>query len=858
MMLLLPNLFSQNTNEVSAESTNLPGMEITDLGTQIMTTALSRAIVTEDENGEPIMYATVDAKPGKLFKIDLNTNEVMLEIPLTDTVDGETEDLDVIRGLTVTPDGTVYIAGSYTHHLFKYTPGDEEVESVGAAIPGDRTMDMVSSEDGLVFGGTYGTGKAYIYDTTMDEFTDLGQIHPPEQYVYSLDYDEETNTLYLGIGANAHIIKYDLDTGEKSEIPLPDEYKDYDFIFDLYVKGGKVFAVLSPGTTTLVYDKETEEMEYLIPRISSRDVSPVSPNGENIFYTNNNILHSYHIADEDEKSLEFDVGGNSRGFGFAQLDDTDFPGDTLIGITETGRLFKYNEETGNKVVQPIELGSEPADLHSIAAGSDGKIHLGAYLGEGTAFYDPETGETTQFTAQTVGAGNTIYQPESIILYKDKIIYSGYPDTSIYMFDPDLAWNLETGHPESNPIRLFNMKEWKQDRPFATIGLESQEQLAIGTVPGYGDLGGTLTFYDFESGTVDVHENIVQNQSVVSLEHKDGMIFGGTSIWGGLGVDPTEEEAKLFMWDMETGEKVFETTPVSGKKAITALITGSDGNIWGFAEGSLFIFDPDTKEVIYNEEKFNRSYSGATWRDATLELGTNGNIFGVIGGEFFMIDAISKDVTSIRDGGYRSFTQDPSGDFYLVGGGSMWRATMDQTNDLETVTLETETTSLSPGESISLTLHGEMSNGEEVPLEDARIIFQSDQPDLVTIGEDGQLTLAGHVEDVRSFKVWVDVTLDDTKVSSNVLEFDIAVSVSMMLDRLEYLRDELSSEGVYRHLNIHLTAVEHFIEQDKTKKVVKHMHGFEQLLDHLKEKEQISEEAYNALKSDAASLIKQWQ
>ena len=51
-------------------------------------------------------------------------------------------------------------------------------------------------------------------------------------------------------------------------------------------------------------------------------------------------------------------------------------------------------------------------------------------------------------------------------------------------------------------------------------------------------------------------------------------------------------------------------PVPGKGAITSLIEGPDGNIWGFAMGTLFIYDPSSGEVIYQDESFRmRADSG---------------------------------------------------------------------------------------------------------------------------------------------------------------------------------------------------------------------------------------------------------
>ncbi|MBA4493295.1 hypothetical protein ACFO25_06500 [Paenactinomyces guangxiensis] len=57
------------------------------------------------------------------------------------------------------------------------------------------------------------------------------------------------------------------------------------------------------------------------------------------------------------------------------------------------------------------------------------------------------------------------------------------------------------------------------------------------------LGRALTIFDPGSGQYDDYRNVVANQSVISLAYKDGFIYGGTSVSGGLGLKPAETEAK---------------------------------------------------------------------------------------------------------------------------------------------------------------------------------------------------------------------------------------------------------------------------------------------------------------------------
>src|SRR5699024_980991 len=69
-------------------------------------------------------------------------------------------------------------------------------------------------------------------------------------------------------------------------------------------------------------------------------------------------------------------------------------------------------------------------------------------------------------------------------------------------------------------------------------------------------------------------------------------------------------------------------------------------------------------------------------------------------------------------------------------------------------------------------------------------------------------------------------------------------------------DELTNENVIHELKLHLTAVEHFENNKKLIKVIKHLEGFNELLKHQIENGQISEKVYSQLKSNTAKLIKE--
>jgi hypothetical protein len=226
--------------------------------------------------------------------------------------------------------------------------------------------------------------------------------------------------------------------------------------------------------------------------------------------------------------------------------------------------------------------------------------------------------------------------------------------------------------------LFELVGDGQDRPFAIAGDESSGKLYIGTVPGYGSLSGALTVYDIVTKQRQVFRNIVSNQSVVSVVYKDGFIYGGTTIYGGLGTSgPTETSGKLFVFDTATNTKVFEIAPAPGRKAVSGLLAGPDGLIWGVAEDYIFKFDPVTRQIVYNQVKLGRYGANSTvWADVFLVLGKDGNVYGTnVGKRFFRIDPDTMEFVLIKNGAGNYLTQDSDGNLYMSNDADLWKYTL---------------------------------------------------------------------------------------------------------------------------------------------------------------------------------------
>ena len=124
------------------------------------------------------------------------------------------------------------------------------------------------------------------------------------------------------------------------------------------------------------------------------------------------------------------------------------------------------------------------------------------------------------------------------------------------------------------------------------------KLYIGTIPNYGDIQGAMTIYDIETGEHEIRKNFSDSRSIVSFECKDGILYGGTTVCGGLGSYTKHDSGTVFAMDTATGEYLYETIPVEGCKNAGGLCLTDDGKLLGCADSTFFIINPDTGKVEY--------------------------------------------------------------------------------------------------------------------------------------------------------------------------------------------------------------------------------------------------------------------
>ncbi|MBT2758034.1 WD40 repeat domain-containing protein [Mesobacillus foraminis] len=604
-------------------------------------------------NGEEAIFAISNGNPAILNVIRAKSGEKISSHALPGASQA--------WGTTIDPSGNVYIAGGA--NLYRYSPDNDSVEALGRAIASETTLwHIKSDENGRIYGGTYPNGKVFMYDPETDQFTDYGTMVEGEQYARSIAVNK--NKLYVGIGTHAHLIEFDLETLTKREIPLPEKFQDQKYIYDLDIVKHVLFARVTDTSTLLVYDLKTSKWVDEIPGVKGVKVSPSGP-GNQVYFNKENELHSYDLKTGILKSTGFKDTWSNKGFGWVHLDEEGFYSPSLVSVLFNGKYWVYNPQSGKYKFIEAQMEGQPIGIQSIGLGPDGNIYTSGYLTGGFASYSPTENKIKSFT----GFG----QAENMIS-TDKYLYLGvYAGGDIYRYDPTKPYDHDPSNvaEATNPKRLMRLRPYGQDRPFGFA--EGDGKVFIGTVPDYGKLGGALTILEEDTGEYEVFRQVVQDQSVVSLQYHNGLVYGGTSVSGGLGSVPSMQEGKIFIFDPQTKEKVYEGTPLPGEKAIGALSFDDEGYLWGMSPGKIFKFDPQTKQVLQTKELFPFNWEGVGhyWRGAFLSYDEDGHFYGTSTGKLFKFNPESWEL-EILDSNAALFSKDLEGNLYFSRGTDLYK------------------------------------------------------------------------------------------------------------------------------------------------------------------------------------------
>jgi hypothetical protein len=488
------------------------------------------------------------------------------------------------RCMAVGPDGNIYLGTLPRAHFLRLDPKTARLVDLGRPSETEEYIwDVAFGSDSKLYGATYPEAKLVRYDPASGKMDDLGRMDPVEQYAHYVAGSRD-GFMYVGIGtSNANIAAYQIATGVHREI-LPPAFQKVGQAVVYKAQDGNVYGRL--GT------KYFRLQDFTATPIPENQASPPA---------DNNTLRD-----------------GSK-------------------VSASGRMLRIVTANGETTEPRFEYAGNVLNIFRVAFGPDRRLYGSSILPIHLLRLDPD-----RAVLRDIGdlGGGEIY---SFLTHDDRLLAAAYSGTApLYIFNPAKPFR-ETGE-EKNPA-LVNFADsdhgWRPQAMIAGPG----DNVYIGAVSGYGKLGGPLVTWDTRRSEIHQYPQLVENQSVVTLAAWKNMIAGGTTVRGGGGSHPTQEEAKIFLWDPQTRKKTFETAPVPGAASITDLIAASNGRIYGIASGEhlatavLFVFDPVKKILTARRET---PFAHAVYN--SIGATRNGDLLGLASNGIFRIDPLTNDIS----------------------------------------------------------------------------------------------------------------------------------------------------------------------------------------------------------------------
>ncbi|TMV52821.1 hypothetical protein FE783_01075 [Paenibacillus mesophilus] len=783
-------------------------------------------------------YFYSNGSPGTFYALDAWTGEKLFSKQVQGT--------NIVWAMTIGSDRNVYFASSNNGRLYKYDPAAKALTDLGVNPSGKFVWSLQPSPDGsFLYGATYPGGKVFEYAVGTGAIRDLGNMKQGKEYAEGVGVTDRY--LYVGVGPytgteTRMLVRYDRQTGEKTEIPTTSKGT---FIQDTRIYGGKLF--VESSRFAFVLDEATHRTIGGFPY--SGEVSPPYPlDSRYLYYKYTDKMYRYDLVTDTRTETatlpDYMQDSDIKAFAWGVPETGPFAGQTvLLGITLDGEYFIYEPRSGLVETPKLDMSAQGVTIQSMSYGPDGSLYAGGYH-KGLSVYDTVY---RRFDVQEQG----LHQVEGVGYLNGKVYFGVYAGARIYEYNPELPWSIG-GSAAANPRLVRTVAG--QDRPF--IFEPGGNKLFIGTIPAYGKLGGTLTVYDggTQSWKEYDHSRVVPNQSIVGLAYKDGKLYGSTSIFGGLGIDPTEAAAKVFVWDVAGERKLIDKTlsipGIASPIVIGDLEFGPDGLLWGASVGTIFALDPVTLDVVKSRVIYNIAPDKSQWRPIYLYFGADGLLYTNVGLTVTVIDPQTLDYEQLAKS-TTLLSMDREGSLYYAS---------DLKNigylpiRLGEVAAEAGDGVVEWGASRTVRLTATWMSGRPVDLAEAETRWVVSDPSVTRV-------VYGKLEGLTPGRatVYPEVTVRGQTVRGNTLEIVVQASVDKLEDELEKLHDRgVVSQPLYVQLRNDLRQADHFADSGKMEKAGEFMRRFKELVEQAGLTGTAWTEAKRILLAASNDLLERWK
>ncbi|WP_157683433.1 NHL repeat-containing protein [Microlunatus soli] len=634
-----------------------------------------------DQDGRAIVVTVgtgSEEDPAKIIATDVLTGTVTQVVDMPGAVGSWT--------VAQNPVSKIFYIGTYSSGaLWSWKPGARTATRIGP--PPLKAFGFAYGlsfgADGTVYGGGWGEGTDGYPGASIWKYVEgdgFGSIAPEPlttdaNYTRWTAYDEVTDAVFTGTGTKTHLYGCNA-SGDQACTEFTDllspELQQAAWLYTGKASNGYLTMwggdSKSSGNDYLAILKVSRDAAGDLQAEKVTEIKGVIYAGPsdivdgkvyfNVAGETDNPLHSYDLATGEEKTItSAAVNIFSRGWEAMQLADPAWPGTTLVGWNSGGWLVKWNIETG-KLSRTLteDIPETSIRVNNLSSGADGRIWTGGYLTGGLGAVAPMRSD--QHATYPIGA-----QAEGMINYQGRIYQGSYPNGRIESFDP-----AADGDPKPRVDCTIGNN---QNRPYGLSGYH--DRVYFGSQAEYGHTQGAFGYLDLTTGTCTTIVGPLGEQSINAVTGSEGKVFGAGNIFYSYDGTPTEDQAKLLIFDEKTGNAKSVVWPIPDTRSINAAATGPDGTVWLYAEGWLVAMDASTEKIIMKKEIFPDLKPGDRISGNYGQLITNsdGRIYGNVGGRVFGFDpdpsdqGADLDLRVLFDGAGPHIANDDYGNLYVA-------------------------------------------------------------------------------------------------------------------------------------------------------------------------------------------------
>jgi hypothetical protein len=624
---------AEETDSETVEETgyldNIEVVNIEKIGSPISNMQISACCVGTNEDEDHIFYGISE---GTLFAYNPDTNRLLDVVNVASS-----------NALDMGPDGVINIASG--KGFYRYDPAKKELKSYGSLSPETAVMHKgCFDSEGNYYFGTYPNAALFKYDIKSDMLVKIGTNMVSGNYIKSMASCGDS--IFMGsLGSTdkpAEIKVYHAKTGIVSDVPNPvwkergiveDEVKQY---YSMTGVGRYLFARFSCYTVDIsyvlgVYDTETGRWTDFILGTQHLHSTDLDDEGLSYFRAEGKYGERTFISynPETKERNDFDGLGSYNGAFISPVtvtlkDQKTYPGKTVIfGAGDQGiALFNLQNQSMQFIKDPLPHDSFP--IRTIKGGYNDDIIVSSMASTKVVIYDVKN--------KAPRLELPLSQMEGINVFDGKYYLGAYgSEAALLEVDP------KTGE----ITRLADMAGHNQNRAFVVE--DGGDYILWGSIPNYGYRGGGIGLYHKRLGLKIVHSNVIADQSVVGLAYKDGIIYGSTTMFCGLGIEPVVDIAKVFTMDRKgnvLNQKDIRLKSDPNDQYFAGGMTfNKEGRLFVACPQTLIELDPLTLE-IKNEMRIGETVIPASifrWQPFALEWDDNGLLYTNIGGVISVVD-----------------------------------------------------------------------------------------------------------------------------------------------------------------------------------------------------------------------------